>query len=59
MSYESTNKFYSNNNTRIQQMMMDSNYYNEPPSQSPMTNQYRPSSTSHQTVSFYNKSKEI
>jgi hypothetical protein len=54
MSYESTNKFYlnNNNNTRTQQMMMDSNYYNEPPSQSPMTNQYRPSSTSHQTVSF-------
>jgi hypothetical protein len=53
MSYESTNKFYSNNNnTRTQQMIMDSNYYNESPSQSPMTNQYRPSSTSHQTVSF-------
>jgi hypothetical protein len=49
MSYESTN-----NNTRTQQMMMrnsmiSSNYYNESPSQSPMTNQYQPY---HQTVSF-------
>jgi hypothetical protein len=53
MSYESTNNFYSNNNIRSQQII-DSNFYNRPPSQSPMTNRYQsyPLSSSHQTVSF-------
>ncbi|CAF1022143.1 unnamed protein product [Adineta steineri] len=63
MSYESSDHFYSNHNTRSQQMMPSnsmagSHFYNRPPSQSPMTNHQHqlyasPSSSSHQTFPSY------
>ncbi len=56
MSYESIN-----NNSRPQQtIMINSNYYNPPSSQSQMTHSYQPypsPSSSHQTVSLQTTKK--